>query len=181
LRLIKPKYFIPIHGEFHMLAAHGKIAASLGLNANDVYLMQNGSVLELNSLGQAKLLPGRLPTGHVFIDGLGVGDVGEVVIRDRQLMAEDGMFVIILTLDRSNGKPLGQPDVHSRGFIYMKNGDELVNEVRREVIRLMQSQGPAKVEANWAYLRQQIRDQVGDYLFKKTERRPMILPVIIEV
>jgi ribonuclease J len=181
LRLTKPKYFIPVHGEHHMLTVHGKLATTLGLNPNNVYLMENGSVLELSNQGQAKLLPGKIPTGHVFIDGLGVGDVGEVVIRDRQLMAQDGLFVIIMSLDRRNGKMVGPAEIYARGFVYMKNTEELMAETQSEVTKLTSTQGSAKVEPNWAHLRQLVRDHVGDFVFKKTERRPMILPVVIEV
>jgi ribonuclease J len=180
LSLVKPKYLMPIHGEHHMLAAHGKLAQSLGMPEENVFLMENGEVLEINRSGQAKK-EGEVPNGYVFIDGLGVGDVGEVVIRDRQLMAQDGMFVIIITLDRRNGKLTQQPDILSRGFIYMKNNDDLIREVKHEVRKLVEGQGKAKLEPNWAYLRQVIRDEVGEYLFQKTERRPMILPVVIEV
>lgn len=142
--------------------------------------MENGGVLEINSAGQAKK-EGKVPSGYVFIDGLGVGDVGEVVIRDRQVMAQDGMFVIIVTLDRHNGKLTQQPDILSRGFIYMKNNDDLIREVKHEVRKIIEGQGKAKLEPNWAYLRQVVRDEIGEYLFQKTERRPMILPVVIEV
>jgi ribonuclease J len=180
LSLVKPKYLVPIHGEHHMLAAHGKLAQSVGMPEENVFLLENNDVLEINSAGQAKKA-GTVPGGYVFIDGLGVGDVGEVVLRDRQLMAQDGMFVIIITLDRRTGKLTQQPDILSRGFIYMKNNDDLIREVKHEVRKLVEGQGKAKLEPNWAYLRQVIRDQVGEYLFQKTERRPMILPVIIEV
>jgi ribonuclease J len=181
LSLIKPKYLVPIHGEHHMLAAHGKLAQSLGMPEENVFLLENGSVLELNSAGQAKRIDDKVPAGYVFIDGLGIGDVGEVVLRDRQLMSQDGMFVIIVTLDRRTGKLTNQPEILSRGFVYMKNNDDLIREVKHEVRKLVEAQGKAKLEPNWAYLRQVVRDEVGEYLFQKTERRPMILPVVIEV
>jgi len=180
LSLVKPKYLVPIHGEHHMLAAHSKLAQSIGMAEENIFLLENSDVLEVNSAGQAKKA-GTIPGGYVFIDGLGVGDIGEVVIRDRQLMAQDGMFVIIITLDRRTGKLTQQPDILSRGFIYMKNNDDLIREVKHEVRKMVEGQGKAKLEPNWAYLRQVIRDQVGEYLFQKTERRPMILPVVIEV
>lgn len=181
MSLVKPKYFMPIHGEHHMLAAHGKLAQSLGMTEDNIYLMENGDALEINSAKQAKRIENAVEAGYVFVDGLGIGDVGEVVIRDRQLMAQDGMFVIIITLDRRTSKLTQHPDILSRGFIYMKNNDDLIREVKHEVRKLVEGQGKAKLEPNWAYLRQVIRDQIGEYLFQKTERRPMILPVIIEV
>jgi ribonuclease J len=181
MSLVKPKYFIPIHGEHHMLVSHAQIAQSIGIPEDRIFVLENGQVFEVNSAGEAKKHESKIPSGYVFIDGLGVGDVGEVVIRDRQLMAKDGMFVIIITLERRTGKMVNQPDILSRGFIYMKNNDELIREVKHEVRKMVESGSKAKLEPNWAYLRQIIRDEIGEYLFQKTERRPMILPVIIEV
>lgn len=181
LNMTKPKFLVPIHGEHHMLVAHSKLAQSLGMKEENIFVMENYQILEINSAGIAKVQEAKIPGGYVFVDGLGVGDVGEVVIRDRKLMAEDGMFVIIITLDRRNGKLINPPDILSRGFIYMKNNDDLIREVKHEVRKLCESKTKEKLEPNWAYLRQVVRDEVGDYLFQKTERRPMILPVIIEV
>lgn len=182
LALTKPKFFIPIHGEHHMLVAHSALAKTVGMREENIFVLENGQGLEVNSHGTAKLVESKVPSGYVFVDGLGVGDVGEVVIRDRQVMAKDGMFVLILTLDRRTGKMIGQPDILSRGFIYMKNNDDLIREVKHEVRKLVDTNGSKKnLEPNWAYLRQLVRDQVGEYLFQKTERRPMILPVVIEV
>lgn len=179
MQLTKPKFFVPIHGEHHMLAAHSKLAQSIGMDANNCFLLGNGSVLEFNANGEAKVLNEKVEAGYVFVDGLGVGDVGEVVIRDRQVMAQDGMFVIISTVNRATGKLVNAPEILSRGFVYMKNNDELLREVKHEIRKMIESGG--KGEANFADLRQQIRDNVGEYLFQKTQRRPMILPVIIEV
>lgn len=179
IRLVKPKYFMPIHGEHHMLVAHGKVAQSMGIPEENIFLMENYGILEFNSQGEAKKTDAKIPGGYVFVDGLGVGDVGEVVLRDRKLMAEDGMFVIILTVDRRTGRLVNQPDIISRGFIYMKGSDELIREVKHEVRKLFESKG--KGEANYTYIRQAVRDQIGEYLYTHTERRPMILPVIIEV
>jgi ribonuclease J len=181
LALTKPKYFIPIHGEHHMLVAHGNIAKTIGLKEENVKVLENGSVFELNSAGEAKVVDGKVQAGYVFVDGLGVGDVGEVVIRDRQVMASDGMFVIIVTLDRKTGKLINQPDIISRGFIFMKNNDELVREVKHEVKKMVEAGAKKRLEPNWSYLRQSIRDEVGEFLFQKTQRRPMILPVVIEI
>ena len=146
-----------------------------------IFTLDNGEPLEIDAHQKAKIGT-KVQSGYVFVDGLGVGDVGEVVIRDRQVMAQDGMFVIIITIDRRTGKLVNQPDILSRGFIFMKNNDDLVREVKHEIRKIAEGQSQGKeLEANWAYLRQQVRDEVGEYLFQKTERRPMILPVIIEV
>ena len=179
--LVKPKYFVPIHGEHHMLVGNVKIAQSVGVLEENCFVLDNGGVLEINSAGQAKKNDENVPAGYVFVDGLGVGDVGEVVLRDRQVMAKDGMFVIILTLDRRNGGLVSQPDIISRGFIYMKNNEDIIREVKHEVRKLCENKSKEKLEPNYAYLRNLIRDQVGEYLFQKTERRPMVLPVVIEV
>jgi ribonuclease J len=179
ISLTKPKYFMPIHGEHFMLVAHADLAKTLGIQENNIFILDNGQAVELNSQQLAKQIDPHIPTGYLFIDGLGVGDVGEVVIRDRQVMAKDGMFVIIMTVDRKTGKLINQPDIISRGFIYMKGSDELIREVKHEVRKLVESKG--KGEANYTYIRQIVRDQVGEYLYQKTERRPMILPVILEV
>lgn len=182
MTLVKPKYFAPIHGEHHMLVSHGKLAQSIGITEERVKILENGDALEINSAGEAKRVENAVQTGYVFVDGLGVGDVGEVVIRDRQVMATDGMFVIIVTLDRRNGKLINAPDIISRGFIYMKNNEDIIREVKHEVRKMVDSNSSKKnLEPNWAYLRQIVRDEVGEYLFQKTNRRPMILPVVIEV
>lgn len=181
MQLVKPKYYVPIHGEHHMLAANAKLAQSINIPEQNCFVLENGSILEFNANSEAKVLNEKAPSGYVFVDGLGVGDVGEVVIRDRQLMAQDGMFVIITTLDRKNGKLINQPEILSRGFVYMKNNDDLIREVKHEVRKMVESSAKANMEPNWAYLRQQIRDDIGEYLFQRTQRRPMILPVVIEV
>lgn len=180
ISLVKPKYLMPMHGEHHMLVAHGKLAQSLGMKEENIFILGNGDALDVATTGAAKQTADAVQAGYIFVDGLGVGDVGEVVLRDRQLMAQDGMFVIIITLDRKAGKLINQPDIISRGFIFMKNNDDLIREVKHEVRKMVDTHGK-KAEPNWAYLRQVIRDEVGEYLFQKTERRPMVLPVIIEI
>ncbi len=181
IQLAKPKYFIPIHGEHHMLAAHSKLAQSIGIPEDHCFVLENGSILTIDQRGEAKLLNEKVPAGYVFVDGLGIGDVGEVVIRDRQAMAQDGMFVIIATVDRHTNKLTAPPEILSRGFVYMKNNEDLLREVKHEIRKTIESTAGSKGEPNWANLRQQIRDEVGEYLFQKTQRRPMILPVVIEV
>ena len=182
MALVKPKFFMPIHGEHHMIVTHADLARTMGIPDQNIFSLDNGQILELSSLGEAKAIEdAKIASGYVFIDGLGVGDVGEVVIRDRQVMSQDGMFVIIITLNRRDGKLINQPDIISRGFIYMKGNDDLIREVKHEVRKLCESKGKEKLEPNWAYLRNIIRDEIGEYLYQKTERRPMVLPVIIEI
>ncbi|PIR96421.1 MAG: ribonuclease J [Candidatus Doudnabacteria bacterium CG10_big_fil_rev_8_21_14_0_10_42_18] len=182
MALVKPKYFMPIHGEHHMIVTHAELAKSMGIPDPNIFVLDNGQILEVNSARQAKIVEDpKVTTGYVFIDGLGIGDVGEVVIRDRQVMAKDGMFVIIMTLDRRSGKLINQPDIISRGFIYMKGNDDLIREVKHEVRKICDSKTKEKLEPNWAYLRNVIRDDIGEFLYQRTERRPMILPVVIEI
>lgn len=179
--LTKPRYFVPIHGEHHMLVAHNKIAQTVGVPESNCFALDNGAVLEFNSAGQAKRLDTKVQAGYIYVDGLGVGDVGEVVLRDRQVMSQDGMFVVIVSLDRKTSKLISEPDIISRGFIYMKDNEDILREVKLEVRKICESKSGEKVEPNYAYLRQAVRDQIGEYLFEKTNRRPMVLPVVIEV
>jgi ribonuclease J len=182
MALVKPKFFMPIHGEHHMIVAHAELAETMGIPKERIFSLDNGQILEINSAQEARATEDtKIASGYVFIDGLGVGDVGEVVIRDRQVMAQDGMFVIILTLNRRDGKLVSQPDIISRGFIYMKGNDDLIREVKHEVRKLVETKGKEKLEPNWSYLRNIIRDEIGEYLYQKTERRPMVLPVVIEI
>ena len=180
ISLIKPKYFMPIHGEHHMLVAHADLAKDLNIPENNIFIMDNGDVVEVDN-NMAKLSDKKIKTGTVFIDGLGVGDVGEVVLRDRRVMAEDGMFVVIMQIDRKTGRLINQPDIISRGFVYMKESEDLLREVKHEVRKVVEVKNGKPREANAAYIRSRVRDSLGEFLFQRTERRPLILPVIIEV
>ena len=180
ISLPRPKNFMPIHGERFMLAAHAELALGVGVKRENIFIVENGEILELSATG-ARRLPDKLPVGLVFVDGLGVGDVGEVVLRDRQVMAQDGMFVIIMTVERRSGRLINSPDIISRGFVYMKGAEDLIREVKHEVRKVVETKDRKPHEANWAYIRNQVRDQIGEFLYQRTERRPMILPVVIEV
>jgi ribonuclease J len=180
ISLTKPKNFMPIHGEHHMLVAHAELAKNVGVAEENIHILDNGQMLELEQ-GKASVREAKVPTGYVFVDGLGVGDVGEVVLRDRQVMSTDGMFVIIMTVDRNSGHLTQPPDIISRGFIYMKGSEDLLKEVKHEVRKVIESKSKNRQEANWSYIRSEVRDSIGEFLFQRTERRPMILPVVIEV
>ena len=171
---------MPIHGEHHMLVAHAELARSLGVPDKNIFILDNGDVLEVTG-GIAKFSNNKIKTGLVFIDGLGVGDVGEVVLRDRRVMAEDGMFVIIMQIERKTGRLVNSPDIISRGFVYMKESEDLLREVKHEVRKVVETKSHKPQEPNWTYIRSRVRDQIGELLFQRTERRPLILPVIIEV
>jgi len=180
LSLLKPKYFIPIHGEHHMLVNNAWIAHELGIPNENIFIMENGQILKIDQEQKAQILKDKVPAGYVLVDGLGVGDVGHVVLRDRQQMAKDGMFVVIITVGKDNGALIGEPDIVSRGFIYMKESDKLLKEVKNQIRKIVDIKGKENLSANEVYIKSRIREEIGEYLFKRTERRPMILPVIIE-
>ncbi len=180
ISLTKPRYFMPIHGEHYMLVAHANLAESVGVKRENIFIVDNGQVLEIGPHG-ARKLGEQVSSGLIFVDGLGVGDVGEVVLRDRQVMAKDGMFVVIMSVDRRSGKLVNHPDIISRGFVYMKGSEDLIREVKHEVRKVVETHNHKPHEANWAFIRNQIRDQIGEFLFQRTERRPMVLPVVIQV
>ena len=180
LNLIKPKFFIPIHGNYYMLKLHTKIAQSVGVPEANTIIARNGNVIELTK-NSISLTREKVPSNYVMVDGLGVGDVGNVVLRDRQQMSEDGMFTIIVIIDSKTGKIIGNPDIISRGFVYMKGSTELVNETKKKVVEIVNKKAVAEHSTNWAYIKDNVRDQIGQFLFNKTQRRPMVLPVVIEV
>ncbi|MDP2656005.1 MAG: ribonuclease J [bacterium] len=180
LQLVKPKYFMPIHGERHHLVQHAETAMELGFAKENVLILKNGSIVEFNKHQDVRVLKESLELEDILVDGLGIGDVGSVVLRDRQVMAQDGMVVIIAAVNRKTGKLTGQPDILSRGFIYVKNAEELIKEVKAMALTLIENYN-VKEQQGWTNLRGRIRDEIGEFLFKKTERKPMILPVIMQV
>jgi len=179
IRLANPKYFIPIEGNHYLLRLNAKVAESVGFNPRNILIADNGQVMEF-SKGQGQLTSKKVPADYVFVDGLGVGDVSQIVLRDRQVLAEDGMVVIIATIEARTGKIIGNPDIISRGFVYMKENKKLIEQTRHMVKKMVQDRDP-KSAADNDYIKNKMRNEVGQYLFKKTERRPMVLPVVIEV
>ncbi|HAU66564.1 TPA: ribonuclease J [Candidatus Uhrbacteria bacterium] len=179
LALFKPTYYVPIEGNHFLLRENAKVAYSMGWEKSNVFVVDNGQVMEFWKEG-GHLTKEKIPTDYVFVDGLGVGDVSQVVLRDRQVLAEDGMVIVIAQIEKKTGKLIGYPDIVSRGFIFMKEHQELIKATRDEVKKAISDPDP-KSAADPKYIRDRIRDEVGKFLFKKTERRPMILPVIIEV
>jgi ribonuclease J len=177
--LLKPKYLMPVHGYYFMRAANGQTAREAGIPKENVMLMDNGEVAELTK-DSFKVTKETVPAYYVMVDGLGVGDVEEVVLRDRRALAAEGMLVIILTMDRDSGKLLKNPDIISRGFIYLKDNQEILDEIRKRIRGLM-TRIPNFKEVEPDYVKTLLRDQVGQYLYTKTKRRPMILPVVIEI
>ncbi|MDO8474246.1 MAG: ribonuclease J [bacterium] len=177
---LKPKFFIPIHGQFSMLVNHALLARNTGMPEKNVIVPENGNVVSLTK-NQIVIEKRLVPANYVMVDGLGVGDVGEVVLRDRQSLAKDGMFVIIVVVDRQKGEVKGSPDIISRGFVYLRESKDLLHQVRRHVIDIVNKSVGTGGAVNWVYVRDNVRNKITDFLFLKTERRPMVLPVIIEV
>jgi len=163
-----------------MLKEAAKVAIKEGFPKENIFVPDNGSILEFPTGNRPKILAKKVPSDYVFVDGLGVGDISHVVVRDRQMMAGDGMLVVIATVSKKTGKLLHSPDIISRGFIYMKENKKIIEDTRNKVKKILNDTDP-KIEAFPDYLKNKIRNDVGQFLFSKTERRPMILPVIIEV
>lgn len=180
LAIMKPKHFIPVHGTYHMMRTHIQLATSVGVPLKNCRLITNGTSCEVNK-NEMRVLKKKVPAEYVMVDGLGVGDVGNVVLRDRQQMAEDGMFTIIVIVDGKKGEVVGSPDIISRGFIYMKESRDILTEVRKKTVAICKTKLGKDHTTNFNYIKDNIRDKIGQYLFTKTERRPMVLPVIIEV
>ena len=176
--LVHPKYAIPVHGEFKHLKAQAKIASELGIAKDHIFILHSGDVLELSE--EQAQITGKVPVGDILVDGLGVGDVGNIVLRDRQHLAEDGIMIVVLGLDGASDELVSGPDIVSRGFVYVRESDELMEEARivvNDAVEGCLSRGVA----DWGKLKSSIKDSLGDYVWKKTKRRPMILPIIMEV
>lgn len=180
IQLTKPRYFIPIHGNRYMLKIHGDVARGCGIPDGNIFLADNGQIMEFSKDGKGILTKKKIPADHVMVDGLGVGDVSNIVLRDRKMLAADGMLVVIVTIDGKTGRLVQNPDLISRGFIYMKESKRLVEQTRKKARQIVERQDP-RVLANYAYIKNKLRDEIGQFLYHKTQRRPMILPVVIEV
>ena len=176
--LVQPKYSIPVHGEYKHLKAQARIAENLGIAKDNIFIMSSGDVLELSD--ERAFVSGKVPTGGILVDGLGVGDVGNVVLRDRQHLAEDGIMIVVMSLEKQSGLLVAGPDIVSRGFVYVKESDELIEEARQ----LVEDAVTACLDkgiTDWGKLKATTKDVLGEFVWKKTKRRPMILPIIMEV
>ena len=178
LNLMKPKYFIPIHGEYRMLRQHGLLAESVGIERENIFICDLGEVVEIHN-GVARKA-GKIPVGNVLIDGLGVGDVGNIVLRDRKLLSQDGILVVVVTLSKQDGKIVSGPDIISRGFVYVRESEGLLDEANRIVSGTLQKLTGENVN-EWASLKTNVKEALGRFLYEQTRRRPMILPIIMEV
>lgn len=178
LNLMKPKYFIPIHGEYRMQRQHGILAESVGVDPDNIFILDNGDTVEIQN-GIARKA-GKVPAGNILIDGLGVGDVGNIVLRDRKLLSQDGILVVVVTLSKQDGKIMSGPDIISRGFVYVRESEGLLEEANRIVSNTLTKLMSDNVN-EWASLKTHVRDTLGRFLYEQTKRRPMILPIIMEV
>jgi len=181
INLIRPKFFIPIHGNHYMLKAHKDIAMEMGIKEENIIVANNGDVIKVTPKKIWISQKEKVPANYVMVDGLGVGDVGEVVLRDRQMMAKDGIFVIIAVIESKTGKVRGKPDIISRGFVYLRESKELLEEVREKVREIVCECVTPEHTTNFTYLKNNIRDKIGQFLFIKTQRRPMVIPVVIQI
>lgn len=177
-RIIKPKFFMPVHGEYRHLYIHGELAQELGMPAENVVLMKNGAVLEV-SRNECQI-NGQVPSGNVLVDGLGVGDVVNIVLRDRKHLSEDGLMVVVVNLSKQDGSMVSEPDIISRGFVYVREAEGLMDEAK-EIIKQTLIRNQQKNNREWAYIKTSIKEDLKSYLFQKTKRSPMILPIIMEV
>ncbi|MEK7188538.1 MAG: ribonuclease J, partial [Patescibacteria group bacterium] len=180
IRLMRPRFFLPIHGQYSMLAAHARMAQDLGIPEKNIIVGENGQIIDLTP-NKVSVEKETVHSQYVMVDGLGIGDVGEVVLRDRQVLSQDGMFVIVTVIDRQSGKVRGSPDIISRGFIYLRESKELLYQTRKKVIEIVNQAIGQGGAVNWAYVKDEIRNKIGNFFYTKTKRRPMILPVVIEV
>ncbi len=179
ISLMRPKYYVPIEGTQYLMSKNAEIANSLGYDDDHIFISENGQILEFKK-GEGRLTNEKIPSDYVFVDGLGVGDVSQVVLRDRQVLSEEGMVVVIAQVAKKTGKLVGSPDIISRGFVYMKENKKLIEDTRKRVKNIVHDKDP-KSQADIDYIKNRIRNDIGSFLFKKTERRPMVLPVVIEV
>jgi ribonuclease J len=177
LSLLRPKFFLPVHGEYRQLVLHAKLAYSLGIPADHILVAEDGDIVELTA--DKFQVAEHTTCGNVFVDGLGIGDIGQIVLRDRQVLAQDGILMVVLTVDKETGQPIAGPDIVSRGFVYMRDSEELLASAREQVLGSFI--GLNGHTSDWAFVKDKIRHTLSEFLYNQTHRRPMILPVVMEV
>jgi ribonuclease J len=186
LSLLRPRFFVPVHGEYRQLVLHAKLAYSLGIADDHIMVAEDGDIVEVTA--DAIKMADHTASGNVFVDGLSVGDVGHIVLRDRKVLSQDGILMAVLTVDKETGKPLAGPDIVSRGFVYMRDAEELLESARERVLESFNGMnghnghnGHAGHTADWTFVKDKIKNTLSEFLYEKTHRRPMILPVVMEV
>ena len=176
--LVRPKFFIPVHGEYHHMVQHAKLAQELGMPKDHIFLGENGQIFEFTR--DKGVMAGKVTAGMVMVDGLGVGDVGNIVLRDRRQLSQDGILIVVVTMDKASNRVVSGPDIVSRGFVYVRESEALMDEARARVEQALERCEDENVK-EWAAIKSNVRDALGRYLFEKTRRRPMILPIIMEI
>ena len=177
LNLVKPKFFMPIHGEYRHLSFHAKLAESVGINENNIFVLEDGDILEL-SPDSGKIVD-KVTASNVYVDGLSVGDIGSVVLRDRRMLSKDGIVMVIIAVNRQTGKLVGRPDIVSRGFVDTRESREMINESRDLVAKALDHGGTRP--ADWGFINTKVRDTLNKYYYEQTRRRPMVLPFMVKV
>jgi ribonuclease J len=177
LNLVKPKFFMPIHGEYRHLAFHAELARSVGIPKNNIFVMEDGDILELDAQGGK--MTGKITSGNVYVDGLSVGDIGSVVLRDRRMLSRDGIVMVIIAVNRQTGKLIGHPDIVSRGFVDTKEAKAMIEESRQLVAQVLDHGRDRPAE--WGFINTKVRDTLNKFYYEQTKRRPMILPFMVKV
>ena len=175
--LVKPKYAIPVHGEYHMLVKHARLAGELGMPKENIFVSENGQILEFTR--DNGTIAGKVNAGMIMVDGLGVGDVGNIVLRDRRQLSQDGILIVVVTMNKNNGRVIAGPDIVSRGFVYVRESEELLSDVRSRVRRAIEACEDGNI-TEWSAIKTSVRDALARFIFDRTRRRPMILPIIME-
>lgn len=179
LNLVQPVYFMPVHGETRHLAAHGRLAEAVGMYDDDIFLMGNGDVLEIDANHNARV-SGRVKSGVVLVDGLKVGDAGQVILRDRQHMSQDGIATIVIAIDTQTGRPTGEPELVTRGIVFGPEGDAVLEEARQRIVKTL-AKTAKEGATDVAVIKNAVRESFSQFMWERTRRRPMIIPVVMEV
>lgn len=179
LALTKPKYYLPVHGEYKHMAANRDLALSMGIDPKNVFISDIGTPLEIDAVGAR--LSGNVPSGRVLVDGYGVGDVGNIVLRDRLLLSQDGLIVVVATVSSEGGYFLSGPEIVSRGFVYVRESEDLMEELRQVVLDSFGNADIARGRGDWYQIKNKVRDDMAKFIYGKTKRKPMIIPIIMNV
>ncbi|MGC8489146.1 MAG: ribonuclease J, partial [Clostridia bacterium] len=177
LNLVRPDFFIPVHGEYRHLVHHGELARSTGVASDHIFIGENGTVFEFSE--EAGRIVGQVPWGKILVDGMGIGDVGHIVLRDRRQLSQDGVLIVVVGIDSQSGELVSGPDVVSRGFVYVRESEALMEEARQRVRSVIEALGEGYTE--WATIKTAVRDAMAKLMFERTRRRPMVLPIVMEV